>query len=1396
MKEILRLTERLLRRAVAIAILALLGGTARPNPVGGTVAQGSATITTSGSQLTIQTSERAQINWSSFNIALGETTTFVQPDSSSVVWNRINDSNPSQILGNLNANGYIILQNAAGFYVGGQAAITAHGVVVTTSRAPAPDFSSAGPWQFDNPPPAASIINYGQIRQPAGDKNGSLFLIAADIENHGTITAPQGSIGLYAGKDVLVSSRPDGRGLSAKVTLPEGSVSNDGQLIADAGTIAIQAQVVNQGGLTQANSMRSDNGVIELVASDSLSLGANSVISAQGDSTATARSPGGFVVLDSGNVFSDQSGSKISVSGVSGGADGLVQVFGSGTDASLIQSSIDNMSAANFASGKHLLINTYDLTLSSAATDTSSSNPNLNVADLAAYSKISLLANDSITLNTIWNLADTSDTLGSLKLQARNSIILTDDGAGDYSGIQAGRNWSLNLVAGTELTSAANIQDGMDRIFVQGLSFIQTQNGSIDLTAGNEIFVDNGARDDSQLPYDISNQRGNGITTAAGGSISVTAEYGGVNTGANPLGFAYQRNAPYYSVSTAPGGLGGISTAAGGDVTISAGGDVTSFLPLRGTTSDAGSGAFGGGNVTVTAGGNVFGHFVVTDGRGTILAGQNAGASTSRNGFALSLVKGSWSVYAPNGNIYLQEVRNPNGTFNDLGGAGNYLFDYDPQASLLLEAGGSVEITGAGLPRGNQVAGQTAPPVILPPSLEITAGSGGVKLDNNVTLFPSPFGELNISTSGNFTGTSLPDGSRPELLMSDSGRLQWANSLTFSEDDHAALPVELNNPNPVNVTVAGSMNNLILAANKQARITVGGDMINAAFSGQNLHPGNTTSIDVAGRIFNRGLYTFTFLSDPIIGADPLHPSQWDAIFGLLVNPKAITNPDPSQDPSNAKTAADLQNVASRVLLFPSTGSGHNPGFVYDPSTLRLGYAGDMSASVRNSMEGTLEILKIGPDGLPVVANGRFVTVPVSFVPKSAIENLYNNSQDVPVASSIAGYQIGGPGQFNVRAESLDLGTTEGILSLGATRNPSLAPFTKDGASVNVSVAGDLSMFTSRIVSLYGGDVSVNCGGTMDLGSQDLFGSSGYAFGIYTSGHSDVSVIARGDININGSRIATYNGGNVFVESTDGSVNAGSGGTTYVSVPIVTVDANTGLPLPPVSTYIYGSGVVTVSLTHNLQSPGGNPLPGNITVLAPNGNIVSQLAGILQLPLDGNLAPGPTITLKAGSPPSASSPGFAGDIDLGDSGVIGGQINMTAQGSIHGLIISRQNTVIQAAQNFSGTVLSSGTADVTAGGTIAGTIAGIAGVTASGGQGITAALMSQNVRIGDSQSQSTFGTSATASGASQAASQQASSDTQKVANGDTDEDDKRKQQGRGKPTLKQHRSRVTVILPKA
>jgi len=1440
---------------MTIPLLAWIAGGphAGANPIGGTVTQGTAAIGGSGSQVSInQSSTTAFINWRSFNIGAGETTTFNQPSSSSVTWNYIGDTSASSINGTLNANGYVILQNPNGFAVGGSAAINTHGLVMTTAATPNLNLSGGGAWTFDAPPPTAKIVNYGRINIAGG---GSAYLIASDIENNGTISAPGGKIGLYAGQQVLVSMSPDGRGLSAQVTLPVGSVDNNGNLIADAGGIAAQAQVVNQNGLIQANSVRNINGTIELVAGDAVNLGANSTISAHGDTQGT--SPGGSVMVQAGNSFSDQAGSTINIAGgAQGGNGGQAEI--SAPTMGAINSSINGQAVDGFVGGE-LTIDPSDITLDSTYVSS------LNNQISGGLSQINLQTSGNIELSTTWTLTGSADPTATVSLSAGSNIKL-DDG----SSIAAGNNWNVNLTAG-------------NGIYLWGSAFLQTQNGNLDLQAGNEVQVGwNGSE-----TIGVANPGTGAIRTTAGGNIVVTAVSGDVNSGSSVNGFNYLTSAPYFTASPT---VGGISTAAGGSVTVNAGGNVTSFSatavaanPSTSTAGDPdpGSGAFGAapGNVTINAGGSVYGHFVEVNGVGTIIAGQNIGAAGDN--VALSLVGGSWNlnagwnpitqtVQSGQGDIYLQEVRNPNGLFNTTTtgfgfnkkpSAGNHLFDYDPQASVTLTAGDGVYLTGYDLPRPDGGV-----PMLLPPTLNINAGPGGVTLqtpiaidanqnpvvlsDNDITLFPSPYGNLQITTTGGGGFSSgNADGSSAYLLMSDSSYVQWSSSLgsMFGPNDHASVPAELNNDNPVILDISGDMQNVILQVCKLAWITVDGNMNGCTFYGENLRAGDVTSITVGGQIYYASSFTSVTLAQAFpdllqlsqslpAGDTYLPPGTVDFWYTMLqlalVNPNEINNQTYSY-------SENLSAILNSYRVFP----GLNLQYLdYNPNTLRLTVTGPLSSpgdslpspdTLYNILEsGTLYLVRYGPDGKPVLDNnGHFEIDPVTWVSggsanASLIYNLNTQSQGKPGLVGSGALIVGGTGEFDVTASSINLGNSDGILSVGDGGTPSatilglnysfLAPYITSGATIKVTT-DYLVMPSSTIAALGGGDVDVTCNGvippgsdpnspganvSMDLGSPDLLdfegelmSQSNVGLGIYTSGGGNVNVIGLGTINIDTSRIGTFDGGNVFVESLTGDVNAGNGGTLSIPIMAFPVTAPALAGQRPYE-YAYANGIVADTLQPQGDGslvPGAATQPGNITVLTPQGSIYASLGGILQETLSGDLLPGPTITLDAGTPAGDNSPGYVGNIDLGESGAIGGTVNVHATGKVTGLLIASQNANVTGQSVGSLTVLAAGTANVSAqsGGNDI-TIIGGQGVNASG-LGSGAILLGQNVSVNGGAAQSTLGTSASATATSQSAAGQANAEAQQqVASTDNEEDDQKKKK---KPEIRKV-GRVTVILSTA
>jgi filamentous hemagglutinin family protein len=1157
------------------------------NPTGMTVVSGSASAQQSGSKLNVNVgSPTAVLNWSSFNIQPGEATTFIQPSANSVVVNNIGGASASQIYGSLQANGIVVLLNPSGFYFGPNSFVSTAGLVVSTAQVEPPP-NSGGTWEFNGPPPLASIVNYGQIN--AG-KGGSVFLIAENIENHGTINAPEGNLGLAAGQTVLLSDRPDGRGMSMKVTLPSGSVDNFGNLIADGGTIFANAQVVNQNGFVQADSVQNQDGVIELVASDQLNLGANSKISARGDDS-SPNSSGGNITLKSGNDFSDSLGSKIIATGGSqGGSGGNVEI--SAPNILSLNSKMDASAQPNSTAGKlfldpdNIILDTSGGGSAGSGTVLAGDNPgstlDLNVYDaFVGFSQIILQAKNNITLanGTFWSLSDATGTgSGQLTLEAGNNIIF-EDGASIYDA----NSWSVTLKAGVNDFNAGTVQPGLGSIYLNGGSgqnlsgAILLNSGSIDLTAGMDIQIGSGS-----------------VATSGGGNISATAVAGSVNTGTDTGGYTYNlassRNDTLYQVDASfPGTLGGISTANGGDVNITAGLDIISLLPTGNNITDAGSGAFGSGNITLAAGRNVEGHFIAANGTGVINAGNDAGTPTRE--LALSVISGGWTVNAA-GDILLQEVRNPNGVFNKLGFTGSmtqHYFDYAPDAFVTLNGGNSVQLLGDGLPRNSGSFEQNIP-AIYPSILDITAGAGGVVLGHNVILFPSPEGSLNVTTTagGSLVGT-LP-GDLTQFIMSDSGQSQYTSSGAFGIADHAAVPVHLNHPTPVQLDISGDMDNILFIAPEAATINVGGNMNNSRFVGQNLHATDVTSINVVGDILNRNEFTSIMLS---------------------------STPDLS-----------LLNQA-----YPSPFTDLFSHLHFDPATKTLTFQGRMNTIQLNALLG-LQIQVLDQFGFPEVdAQGNPVLQTVSILDSSTALALFNASQNVPITPA-TGYILGGGGQFDITAHNFDLGATLGLQSVGPGNNAALAKYFTRGADIVVNLSGNLDMFSTTISSLNGGNIFVDAGGNVNAGSTTFAGNDQFARGIFTVADSSVTVIAGGDINVNGSRIATYDGGDILVESLDGNVDAGTGSKSSVPVEEFFVDPITRA-VESYTPTISGSGILAITLPgapQGIKFPASKNTVGNILVLTPNGNINASAGGIVQFSLNNMSSLAATATLIAGEQP--------------------------------------------------------------------------------------------------------------------------------------------------------------------
>ena len=103
-----------------------------PVPIIANVANGQATAAIAGNAMNIrQITDKATIDWKSFNIDHGYSVNFQQPNSSSVALNRIHDANATQILGALNANGQVYLVNTNGILFGNGSVVDTNGLVAS-----------------------------------------------------------------------------------------------------------------------------------------------------------------------------------------------------------------------------------------------------------------------------------------------------------------------------------------------------------------------------------------------------------------------------------------------------------------------------------------------------------------------------------------------------------------------------------------------------------------------------------------------------------------------------------------------------------------------------------------------------------------------------------------------------------------------------------------------------------------------------------------------------------------------------------------------------------------------------------------------------------------------------------------------------------------------------------------------------------------------------------------------------------------------------------------------------------------------------------------------------------------------------------------------------------------
>ena len=622
-------------KPLAAAILAAFTLDAHALPTGGAVSAGSGSIAQNGSAMTVsQTSQNLAVNWQSFNIGAAERVSFVQPNASAIALNRVLGSDPSRILGQLNANGQVWILNPNGLLFGTSAQVNVGGLVASTLNISDADFF-AGKRTFSGS--GGAVTNQGAINADY------VALLGGQVSNEGVITAQLGTVALAAGNQITLDFNGD---KLLNVQVEQGALdalAQNKQLIrADGGTVLMTAQaadalstaVVNNTGVIEARSIENHNGVIKLLGdmrSGTVNVGGTLDASAPSPSASLLPLPlagegpgrGGFIETSAAHVkVADNT--QVTTAAFNGLAgtwliDPIDFTIASGSGALTTSGIGASTLSTNLGGGGNIAI---------ATNATTAGNGDIFINSAVSWSanKLTLTAHRNIAINASLNGSGTA----SLALEYGQAS--AGGGGSDYTlsngaqiNLPAGGNFSTKLGTGggtvaytviTSLGAAASSNDG-------------TLQGMVGTLGGNYAL---GANIDATPTSQGAWYAAGGFTPVGNSTTKFTGSFDGlghtitgltINRPANVAANNYQGLFGYADVGSTLRNVGLLNSSISG-------------LSVVGTLAGRSDGAV---SSTYADGGSVTGALNVIGG----LIGQVGGAGSVANSYASVSVTGTSS---------------------------------------------------------------------------------------------------------------------------------------------------------------------------------------------------------------------------------------------------------------------------------------------------------------------------------------------------------------------------------------------------------------------------------------------------------------------------------------------------------------------------------------------------------------------------------------------------------------------------------------------------------------------------------------------------------------------------------------------------------------------------------
>ncbi|MBC3375857.1 filamentous hemagglutinin family protein [Pseudomonas sp. SWRI92] len=259
-----------------------------------------------------QTADKAILNWDTFNIGRDTTLAF-QQDASWAALNKVNNSTaPSQIQGQIKADGTVMILNSNGVVFSGSSQVNVRNLVAAATDFSDEQFKTGGLYNasaasFTNAQGAIRVETGAQISTAAPSKStaggGYVLLLGKTVDNAGTISTQRGQTVLAAGDSFTIKKGFASDGNSTSTTRGNeviahqvggtgaGQVSNTGLLMAASGDVTLTGNQVRQNGVAVASTSADTRGTLHLTARGSeanVTLGEGSTTAILLDASATA----------------------------------------------------------------------------------------------------------------------------------------------------------------------------------------------------------------------------------------------------------------------------------------------------------------------------------------------------------------------------------------------------------------------------------------------------------------------------------------------------------------------------------------------------------------------------------------------------------------------------------------------------------------------------------------------------------------------------------------------------------------------------------------------------------------------------------------------------------------------------------------------------------------------------------------------------------------------------------------------------------------------------------------------------------------------------------------------------------------------------------------------------